>query len=558
MNYVVFAVCVAICILVLYVIGLSDKRRYKKAFREKLESCYGKPSDKEYVEGRLAAISSYCEKTKQKADFYIDDITWNDLDMDRIYRSMDFTFSAAGEEVLYKILRCPVLDKKVLEDRDEKIEYFRTHKEERIKLQMLFATVGKTGKYSIVDYIDYLDDVEPEKLTKHIALLAGMALSLTGMLFYPWECLVVFFVLLAVNIWNYFPAKRKIEPYITTFAYLVRVIRSVDKLEWCRDTVFSKEVEELRMLRGKTMGFTKGAFFVFGDKALTSNPLDILMDYAKMCLHIDIFKFYRMLREAKEHKQDFLRIFEITGGMEAVLSILAYRESLEFYCKPEFTRKLQIGGKQVYHPLISNPVTNSFSEEKGMLLTGSNASGKSTFLKAVAINAILAQTIYTCMAKSFRLCSFRVYTSMALRDDLQKQESYFIVEIKALKRVLEEASKGATPVLCFVDEVLRGTNTVERIAASTEILKSLSGKKTLCFAATHDIELTWLLEDCYHNCHFEETILEKDIQFNYKLLEGRATTRNAIKLLGILSYEEEMINRAEQRAESFLKTGKWV
>ena len=171
---------------------------------------------------------------------------------------------------------------------------------------------------------------------------------------------------------------------------------------------------------------------------------------------------------------------------------------------------------------------------------------------------ILAQTIHTCMAKSFTCSMFRVYSSMSLRDDLAAKESYFIVEIKALKRVIDAVQKEGAPVLCFVDEVLRGTNTVERIAASTEILESLLGEKSMCFAATHDIELTRLLEGKYHNYHFEETISEDDVKFNYKLKEGRATTRNAIRLLGILQYEKQIIDKAEKRAEHFIETGKGV
>ena len=110
---------------------------------------------------------------------------------------------------------------------------------------------------------------------------------------------------------------------------------------------------------------------------------------------------------------------------------------------------------------------------------------------------------------------------MALRDNLAGGESYYIVEIKALKRILdmtEQRTKENTPpVLCFVDEVLRGTNTVERIAASSQILRSLSERGVLCFAATHDIELTELLKDYYTNYHFAEEICDGDVVFNYQL-----------------------------------------
>src|SRR5699024_1649134 len=105
--------------------------------------------------------------------------------------------------------------------------------------------------------------------------------------------------------------------------------------------------------------------------------------------------------------------------------------------------------EDLYHPLIQEAVANSMYAEGGTLVTGSNASGKSTFLKNIAVNAILAQTIVTCTCSSYHAPFFRVMTSMALRDDLSGGESYFIVEIKSLKRILDE-SKKKVPLLCII------------------------------------------------------------------------------------------------------------
>lgn len=113
-------------------------------------------------------------------------------------------------------------------------------------------------------------------------------------------------------------------------------------------------------------------------------------------------------------------------------------------------------------------------------------------------------------------------------------------------------------MLCFVDEVLRGTNTVERIAAATQILIRLAESGTLGFAATHDIEMTELLKEYYDNYHFEEVIRDGDILFPYQLLPGKASTRNAIRLLQMMGYEEQIIKKASGQAENFLKTGKWI
>jgi len=148
------------------------------------------------------------------------------------------------------------------------------------------------------------------------------------------------------------------------------------------------------------------------------------------------------------------------------------------------------------------------------------------------------------------------FSSMSLRDSIEKGESYYIVEIKALKRILD-ATKLEVPVLCFVDEVLRGTNTVERIAASSRILASIAASNALMFAATHDIELTYMLEKIFENYHFSEQISEDTILFDYRLKEGRATSQNAISLLGMLGYPPELIEKARKTATHFIQTGEW-
>ncbi len=145
---------------------------------------------------------------------------------------------------------------------------------------------------------------------------------------------------------------------------------------------------------------------------------------------------------------------------------------------------------------------------------------------------------------------------MALKDDVIRNESYYIVEIKSLKRIIDKAND-VIPTLCFVDEILRGTNTVERIASSSEVLNYFEKSNCICFAATHDIELTYLLENKFKNYHFEEEITDNDIFFDYKLREGRAKSRNAIKLLKLMGYNDDIIDNANNRAKDFVTTGKW-
>lgn len=190
-----------------------------------------------------------------------------------------------------------------------------------------------------------------------------------------------------------------------------------------------------------------------------------------------------------------------------------------------------------------------------MLITGSNASGKSTYLKTAALTALLAQSICTAPARRYEAGAFRIYSSMALSDDLLAGESYYIVETRSLKRIVDSTGDG--PVLCVIDEVLRGTNTVERIAASCEVLRALAADGALCLAATHDIELCGLLEPAYALYHFEERIEGREMVFDYRLRAGKATSRNAIDLLRLIGFDEAIVDRAHARANAYMETGAW-
>ena len=247
----------------------------------------------------------------------------------------------------------------------------------------------------------------------------------------------------------------------------------------------------------------------------------------------------------------------------------SFRQSLPYACDMHAEEKREkeamrpaahIRALDMYHILVSDrkPVANSIDTGRDVLVTGSNASGKSTFLKTVAICAILGQALDIVPAREYSAPFFRVYSSMALTDNLRGGESYFVVEIRSLKRICDAAEdESPVPVLAFIDEVLRGTNTIERIAASSEILASLDRPGTLVFAATHDIELTRILKDHYTNVHFGETIEGGDVHFDYRLKPGKSDTRNAIRLLGVSGYREDIVRRAADAAERFEQTGAW-
>lgn len=561
MEYIVFLAAIVAFLVLLFAKEAYDAYKDKKEFIAYLRNHYGEYKEKEYRPEQFASIARFYEKHPENGQ--VDDITWNDLGMDDIFKRLNYTYSSAGEEMLYYILRTPQYDAKKIEHLEEVISFFAEHEDARVNLQTALHELGYTGRFSMYDYLDYLDLLGKRSNLKHIVLNILYIPAVIFCLINPSLGLLVLIGLMLYSILTYFKEKKEIDPYITSFVYAMKLMDIARHKLPETNGVLKEETLVLKQHRNGLNRFKRGSFWLMssGRMAGSGSPLDIILDYLRMVFHLDLMKFNSMLEQVKLHTKDVDILFSTVGYLEAAIAIGAYRESIKKeYCVPVLHSENDgcLKGVNLYHPLIINPVKNSISTEKGVLLTGSNASGKSTFLKTVAINAIFAQTIHTVLADAYEAAYFRICSSMALRDDLGSGESYYIVEIRAIKRILDIVSEGRNKVLCFVDEVLRGTNTVERISASTEILKSLSGEGVICFAATHDVELTQLLEKDYENYHFEEEIVDGDVCFNYKLLSGKATTRNAIKLLAVMGYEEEIINNANKRAESFMQSGQWI
>ena len=136
-----------------------DKIRQRKWFLRHLKQRWGTVPDREYTQEELESISHYAKRNKGE-QFMIDDITWNDLQMDEIFIRINNTLSSCGEDVLYQILRQPQMDRNVLDERERLIAYFQTHEEERIQVLTRVNEVKKIWKMSIADYIDALKDVD--------------------------------------------------------------------------------------------------------------------------------------------------------------------------------------------------------------------------------------------------------------------------------------------------------------------------------------------------------------------------------------------------------------
>lgn len=550
---------VLVGIIVIVVVGIVfsivENRKRLEYIKLNIINNYGKTINLDEVMIKMKNVSSYFRNKNEKN--IIDDITWNDLNMDDIFKKINNTQSTAGQEVLYDMLRTPVYSQAVLTKRDKVIDFFKKNEKERYDIQFILGKLGKSNELYITNCLFNKEDNSKSNLLKFTLLSWIPAISLLLLFIHP------MFLILTVGcvVLNVFISQRnKVENYDANgFSYMISLVNAANKIK--EKNIFEIDenidsidasLKKLKNIKRKSVGIQ--------EKSIMSD-MDVFAEYANLIFLREIITYEKVKNTIIKNKKELKNVYEYVGTIDSLIAIASFRESLDFYTKPclkisEKREDNNIEFKDIYHPLVKEPVLNNGNFSKGVLITGSNASGKSTFIKTIAINAIMAQTIYTCFAKEYKTSYFNIYTSMALKDDIHSSESYYIVEIKSLKRILDQVQNNI-PCLCFVDEILRGTNTVERIASSCEVLKNIGNENALCFAATHDVELTYMLDDIFENYHFEETITDNDIKFDYKIHRGRAQTRNAIKLLEFMGYDKKLVENANYRAKKFLDSGKW-
>ncbi len=550
----VFYILIAILALVIW--SMVNEQRLRKRLIIRLKNEWGNVPGEEYTSEKLESLKAFYNSQRNE-QLDVDEITWNDLDMNEIYMMMNNTQSSIGEEYLYALLRKPCLSIDELKERNRLIKFFTKHEDVRIIIQTKLFSIGKLSKLSVYEYINRLGELETKSNLSHYVMLAAFILSL-GLIFVNPGLGGICTVLIVINnIVQYYREKAVIEKYLMVFAYIIRLLDGVKEIYKLEIPELKVYTDLLKQDANKFKQFRKGSMWLTPKQA-SGDLAEMLMDYVRMLTHIDLIKYNSMLHFFKNNRDTLNRIYKNIGLLDSMLAAASFREMLPMFCEPEFimSGRPKLSVTDLYHPLLETPVMNSITEERSVLLTGSNASGKSTFIKTLAINAILSQSINTSISSNYKGSFFLIYSSMALRDNILSKESYYIVEIKSLKRILDRVND-KYPILCFIDEVLRGTNTLERIAASSRILSTLARKNTMVFAATHDIELTQILDKDYSNYHFQERIEDDQILFDYKLYKGKAISKNAIKLLNMMGYSKEIIVSAENAAEEFLVKGEW-
>jgi DNA mismatch repair ATPase MutS len=344
---------------------------------------------------------------------------------------------------------------------------------------------------------------------------------------------------------------RKITPYFGGLSQIHRLLRVAERLTTLPDVHLLPQLSDLRETAPVRSLLRERLGWLVRNREDMDEFLQVLIGFINLILLVDIQVYLGSLTSLRRHQSDLLKMLEAVGSLDASISVASFMDGLTLVAVPSRTEERRIEAVGLYHPLLADPVGNPIHcHGRSILITGSNMAGKTTFLRTVGINVILAQTLNLCLAESATIPKSIVRSSIRREDRLARGESFYAVEVARIQEMIQDAASDHLH-LFLLDEIFRGTNTLERISAAAAVLHHL-GMAHLAMVTTHDLELQELLADGYDMHHFSEQIVDGRHGFNYHIQSGPTTGRNAIRLLELNGYPDSIIREARKMADQLV------
>ena len=526
---------------------LNNRKR-----RNRLIDAFGNAKDELFD---FENIESYFRKKDHSSAFQtLSDKTCNDLDFQELFMFIDRTNSKVGQQYLYNKLRNIPADSTENIKNERLLDEFANNSDIRVSVQNQLTKLNDREVYYIATL--FQDEIlKPPKWYFIVPLLSfASVLSFIMAFFNP----VFFLVILGLSIINiviHFWNKKNLFNYFSSIPQLSKLNGVAQEL-FRNDNL--KEINPNLMKSASVINKVSNrmSFFNLEVEIQTDQRMFfwLVFELVKIVFLIEPLFLFGTLKRIDTKRKEIEDVFLFVGEIDAIISIASLRKGLNNFCTPKIIDgQKRLFAQEVYHPLIENCVKNNLKvNDKSILLTGSNMSGKTSFIRTIAINVITGLTINTCFAEHFSMPRVRVFSAIRISDDLMNDRSYYFEEVMTIKEMIDK-SKGGNLNLFLLDEIFKGTNTVERISAGKAVLSSLNEENNIVFVSTHDIELTDLLKNEYDLYHFSEIVHHKTVDFDYKLKEGKLKNRNAIRILQINDYPESVIQEAIEISEKLDK-----
>lgn len=388
MQSVIITVLVCAFMGAVIIFSRWEEKNNEKKRRLILRKNYGKKiKDKKSGEPENIAIYYNLRKEKFSEDELVDEITWNDLEMDNIFEDINTTMSFAGEQILYSELHRLPIDKSGLRGRERMIRFYSSHQKEREDAQLLLTRLKKEEiNYYIPEYMELLE-MQRIPFIGWCKLLSGTLILLVTAAVITTQPLIggIAFLNFIINIVLYVFGKARYEVFLETLYGIIHTVKTARSLSILHPEYAKvrEKVKELDKIAGMVIALERKK-----QASISGDIAGMISDYLVGALMWDFIMYDKVIRNLMGKQNAFMELYQFVGEIDLCIAVASFRESLDDYCIPEFSAD-EMSMQGVYHPLIPGAVKNSLEMDHNILLTGSNASGKSTFIKAIAVNVIL-------------------------------------------------------------------------------------------------------------------------------------------------------------------------
>ena len=438
----------------------------------------------------LDALASAYRCRPSQARHAVRDRTWNRSVARRGLCGRRRCVTSAGQQALYRRLREPSLEEGELRQFDRRVQAFADDESLRDECWRALEPLAKTSTLAVAPI---LYGAAPT-LSRGARLfpLATLATVAAAAASFVWPlALVVLLVCIVGSIAIRFNIHDAMGTHAMTLAALVPLLVAAERLQTLESRALGADVQTLRAALGRIQGYRSSMSWLTLDTLRMNEFAATLVTYLNVFFLLDVQAFVRSVALVHRCAPSLVTVLETVGELDAARGIACFRSGTAT-AVPSFTpRGSPVVAEAMVHPLVPGAVPNDvrMHASRGWLIMGSNMSGKSTFLRAVAVNACLAQSIGCVTAQSYSAPLLHVRTLMHVEDDILAGRSHFLAEAHAARDMLNEPGDGVGNHPTIIDELFRGTNTADRVATAAAFLRALNREGAFTLAATHDSEL---------------------------------------------------------------------
>lgn len=464
--------------------------------------------------------------------YNMDEITASDLLTNDFKESFDQTITSCGESLF-----------------DYWIHSIKT-KEQIKNIQNDMQKLSAINKNKITDYLkkyvgkqntgNFIRDIWNGFSISHWIIKNYYPLELLNYIFlislsilFPAKIFLFAILFFMFNMIMYFFTNKHINHITSSVGYFFNLIHVINKID--------KKVKDFPTLSIEKPNVNKfkriEKYYLFFKKGIggpdSSDLISTLIDYWRIFLGMELFAFKRTEHRILANIEDVRKVYLYVGYIDLLFNNLNIMDEYET-CFSKIVDEEKINFEELNHPLVENSISQTKNINSNFIITGLNMSGKTTFMKSLGLNQLLATSFGFAFAKKYECPVLDILSSICINDELLKGKSRYYAEAERLIEIKEKIKEHKC--LCLIDEILSGTNSDERIFGSTKILNDFANYNSILIAATHDIQIAQSLEGKYKPIYFDGEIEGDKIIFDYVIKDGIVSKRNGLlilKLLGI-------------------------